>query len=320
VLAASRFVAAAWEDPAGGPAGRRGRAGGTPITVLRLSRHSTLLGPYVLDRATAAELGLPSGAAQVWLVQTPVERGEAPWPAAGDRDGLGRAFPAGLPDREEGRVVQWLVAVARRLGGAVRTVESAETAPTVLVPDPAAAVDLTVWSDIWLEPEAALAVVRQAVPRARLDVGRPWAGPPPGTGTVPVVGAEDLDPRERAALHESAEQRDVEALADPEPQSTYGVLADLGLDGMVAVQVSGETDLPQALAGVPWARDGAVAYRVTWEPEDLVELEAEHPSITHRVARGRAAPLVDAVARSLHAAVAGEITDAMGFIVDPADL
>ncbi len=320
VLAASRFVAAAWEDPSAVLAARQGRTKGQPPAVLRLSRHSALRGPFVLDRSTSAGLGLPSAAGLVWVVQTPVERGEAPWPGTGDRDGLARAFPDGLPVREEGRVLSWLVAAARRLGGAVRIAPGTTGAACVLVPDPASAVDLTVWSDIWLEPEAALAVVRQAVPRARHDVGTPWQGPPAGTGSIPVLGAEDLDPRERAALHAAAEERDLAVLANPAPRSAFGLLADLDIDGMLAVQVSGETEIPQALAGVPWASGGAVAYRVTWEPEDLAELEAERPSMAYRVARGRAAPLVDAVARALHAAVAGEITDQMGFIVDPADL
>ncbi len=265
-------------------------------------------------------LGLPAAAVHAWVLHAPVERGEAPWPGAGDRDGLGRAFPAGLPVRDEGRVVSWMVAAARRLGGAVRVAAGESGAPTVLVPDPAAAVDLTLWSDIWLEPAAALAVIRQAVPRARLDVGTPWQGPPAGTGSVPVVGAEDLDPRERAALHAAADERDLSVLAHPEPLTAYGALADLDADGLLAVQVAGETELPRALAGVPWATGGAVTYRVSWEPEDLGELETERPSTAHRVSRGRSAPLVNAVARALHAAVGGEITDMMGFIVDPADL
>lgn len=320
VLAASRFVAAGWEDQAAVLAGRHGRAKGQPPAVLRLSRHSSLHGPHPLDRPTAAGLGLPSAAGLAWVLHAPVERGEAPWPGAGDRDGIARAFPGGLPVREEGRVLSWLVAAARRLGGAVRIAPGATGAATVLVPDPAADVDLVVWSDIWLEPGAALAVVQQAVPRARLDVGTPWQGPPAGTGAIPVIGAEDLDPRERAALHAAADERDLAVLANPAPLTAFGVLADLDIDGMLAVQVVGETEIPQALAGVPWARGGAVAYRVTWEPEDLAELEAERPSMAHRVARSRATPLVNAVARALHGAVAGEITDQMGFIVDPADL
>ncbi len=42
--------------------------------------------------------------------------------------------------------------------------------------------------------------------------------------------------------------------------------------------------------------------------------------MAHRVARGRTGPLVNAVARALHAAVGGEVTDMMDFVVDPADL
>jgi hypothetical protein len=40
----------------------------------------------------------------------------------------------------------------------------------------------------------------------------------------------------------------------------------------------------------------------------------------HRVARGRAAPLVAAVARAVHAKVGGEMTDMMNFVVDPAEV
>ncbi|WP_372593920.1 hypothetical protein [Actinotalea sp.] len=319
VLATSRFSAAGWEVPAE-PAARRGRSKAGPIAVLRLSRLSSLRGPYPIDRAAAAALGLPGPTGQVWLLHAPVERGEAPWPGAADRDGLGRAFPDGLPIRDEERVVTWLVAAARRLAGAVRVTGVGGGPATVLVPDPAAAVDLTVWSDIWLDPEAALSVVRQAVPRARLDLGTPWDGPPAGTGVRPVPGAEDLDARERAALHQAADDRDLEALTQQEVRSAYGMLADLDLDGVLAVEVGGETRLPQALAGVPWASGGAVTYRVSWAPDELADLGMERPPIEHRIARGRAAPLVNAVARALHAAVAGEITDMMGFIVDPADL
>jgi len=320
VLATSRFSAAGWDEQPEVSSGRRGRAKGGPAMALRLSRHSTLYGPYSLDRAGTSALGIQAPHGQAWVLHAPVERGEAPWPGASDQDGLGRAFPAGLPVRDEERVVIWMIAVARRLGGAVRIAPGERGASTALVPDPAAAVDLTVWTDIWLEPEATLSVVRQAVPRARLDVGRRWQGPPAGTGAIPVIGAEDLDAHARAALHAAADNHDLGVLADPQPMTGYGVLADLDLDGMLAVQVFGEPEPPQALAGVPWAKDGAVAYRVTWEPDELADLGMERPPIEHRIARSRSIPLVNAVARAVHAVVAGEITDMMGFIVDPADL
>lgn len=314
VLATSRFAAARWEQTPEVLDPRHRRR--TVLGVLRLSRHSTLEGPFWIEREARGRLGVPPAGSQGYLLHAPRERGEEAWPGTADRDGLARAFPRGLPVRDELRSVTWLVAAARRLGGAVRIAGSG----AVLVPDPAAAVDLTVWSDIWLDPEACLAVVRQAVPRARLDLGRDWAGPPAGIGRVAVRGAEGMDPAERAELHAAAEERDLQVLLDPEPRSAYGLLADLDLDGALAVELGGADEVPTVLAGVPWAGDGVIAYRVSWVPDDLAELRAERPGTDHRVARGRTAPLVNAIARALHGAVGGEITDMMDFVVDPADL
>lgn len=325
-LAVSRFPRADWDvEPStvvprhtGGARGLR-RTTAAP-GVLRLSRHSTLRGPFQVDRSVAAELGVPLSAELAFVLDAPVERGDRPW-GDGDRDGLGRAFPHGLPVRDEERSVQWLVDVARRLGGAVRIAPVDDAPPPVLVPDPASAVDLTVWSDIWLEPDAALAVVRQAVPRAYLNMPTgSWGGPPPGTGERPAPGTGELPEARRRALHLAADERDLATLSDPPPMEGYGALADLELDGMLALEVAGETRLPPVIEAIPWAANGAVAYRVHWEPADLADAEAERPSLAHRVARGRATPLVVAVARAVHGAVGGEVTDPMGFVVDPADL
>lgn len=326
ILAVSRFPRAAWEvDPGTTPepgSGRGGRGGGTAAGVLRLSRHSTLTGPFTVDRGTVTALGLPTAVGTAYVVTAPTERGDPPWPTGGDRDGLRRAFPHGLPVRDEERVVGWLIAAARRLGGGVR-VPAAEPdePPVLLVPDPAAAVDLTVWSDIWLDPAAALTVARQALPRAELNLpAGGWAGPPTGTGVQPVRGTEEMDAADRRALHLAADERDLAVLRDPPPMQAYGALADLELDGIIALEVAGETSLPPVIAAIPWAARGAVTYRVRWEPFELEEMEAERPSLTHRVARSRATPLVIALTRAVHNAVGGEITDAMDFVVDPADL
>ncbi|MCL3861757.1 hypothetical protein [Actinotalea sp. K2] len=326
-LAISRFARATWEvvpttaapRATGGARGLR-----TPHAapgVLRLSRHSTLHGPYTVDRGIATTLGLPTAAGQAYLLHAPVERGDKPWPGGGDRDGLARAFPDGLPVRDEERVVTWLLAAARRLGGAVRTAPVHGGVPALLIPDPAAAVDLTVYTDIWLEPEAALTVMRQAVPRAQLNLPAvPWAGPPPGTGQQVVPGTESMDGVRRRDLHRRADDHDIEALTNAAPMNAYAVIADLDLDGIISLEIGGETTLPPMIAALPWASQGAVTYRVRWEPADVEELEAERPSFSHRVARGRASPLVIAVTRAVHRAVAGEIADAMDFLVDPADL
>ncbi|MBX9244773.1 hypothetical protein ICW40_08110 [Actinotalea ferrariae] len=325
VLAVSRFPRAAWERqpsaqaprPTGGARGLR--TGAAPPGALRLSRHSVLVGPFTVDRLTAVTLGVPASAGVAYVVEAPVERGDRPFPHGGDRDGLRRAFPEGLPVRDEERTVTWLIAAARRLGGAVRTGARGGSPATLLVPEPAAAVDLTVWTDIWLEPDAALAVARQALPRAYLNLPTPhWSGP--RRHAEPVPGTAPLTPEMRRGLHAAADEHDIRALVEPPPMTGYGALADLDLDGMIALEVAGETRVPPVIAQVPWAAEGAVAYRVRWEPPDLADREHERPPLQHKVARGRATPLVVALTRAVHKAVGGEITDAMEFIVDPADL
>ncbi|QTE29343.1 hypothetical protein [Pengzhenrongella sicca] len=315
-LALSRFVAAAWESAPEEAHGGWGRRSAATPGVLRLSRHSRLIGPYALEPGDAVQLGVPASAVSAYLVDAPRERGEAPYPG-GDRDGIKRAFPDATPVRDEERVVRWLVSAARRVGGAVRIAGSG----AVLVPDPQASIDLTVFTDVWLEPQAALAVLQRVAPQARLAMGAvPWAGPPPGTGEDDAPGTTDLPARVRRNLHAEADAYDVAALSRPDELDGYGALVDLGIDGLIAVEAGGEQALPLALAGLPWAAGGAVTYRVLWAAPDFLELELERPSLAHRVARSRAQPLVSALARELHRAVGGEVLDAAEFLINPADL
>ncbi|MGV8966848.1 MAG: hypothetical protein ACOH2F_11270 [Cellulomonas sp.] len=318
-LAVSRFLAAGWDLAAtaarANPGGRWSRGARSP-RVMRLSRHSRLVGPYSFEPSDAARLGLPASCTSVYVVETPHERGERPYPG-GDRDGLGRAFPDGLPVRDEERVVTWLVAAARRLGGTVRIAGSG----AVLSPQADAALDLTVYSDVWLAPPVALAVLKRVMPGAQLAMDPvPWAGPPAGTGVREVPGAAGLSEADRKNLHAEADAYDVAALSAPDELTGYGIEAALGIDGLLALEVSGEDLLPLVLAELPWAANGAIAYRVRWQPQDFQELELERPSLAHRVARGRARPLLSAIAREVFVAVGGEVVDVAEFLVDPADL
>lgn len=335
VLAQSRFVAARWEEPTDSGATRTGlmpavtaafgmRAvtpAAQPTFALRLGRMSRLLGPYSVTSEDAMALRLPATTRTVWALDCPAERGEPPWPG-GDRDGLKRAFPKGVPVRDEERALLWLVATARRLQGAVRVAGSG----VVLTPDVDQAIDLTVLTDRWLEPAEALAVVRRVLPRARLSgegVRQPWSGPPdPDDPAIrAALGPYGVhDPAERARLAAEADAYDRWMLANPPAAEAFGVEADLGLDGMVVVEVSERQEVPPLLRNLPWAANGVVAYRVHWEPADVTELEAERPSLEHRVARGRTSQRVQAIARGLHEAVGGEVADEADFLVDPADL
>lgn len=302
-LALSRYPGARWLTvPAAGAPG-----------VLRLNRHTHLAGPYAPGGSLRGE-----DRAEVYDVTCPRERGDAPHPEQSDRDGIARTFPDGLPVREEDRVVQWLVSAARRLHGSV--VVDVDRVQRVLTPDPAARIDMTVLSDVWLAPEAALAVVHAVDRRAAYAAGGvPWAGPPARAVAATVPALASLEPDVRDYVHRRAEDADVEALTAGEPPTGYAIHLDLREDGLLAVEIGGEEAVPTALRGLPWADGGAVAYRVRWYPADD-DLEEERPALAHRVARGRAAPRVGAVAAALHRAVGGEIVDEAEFLVAPDDL
>lgn len=328
VLGSSRFPSARWERPPRIPSGRRATAAtrgpaleATP-GVLRVGRLSTLTGPYAVEPPQVARWGLPTDTRVAWVVDCPRERAESP-AFGGDRDGLRRAFGTARPVREELRVVQWLVAVARRLGGAVRL----ETG-VVLEPDMDAALDLTVYASRWVEPRTVLTAARRVAPRARLD-GIPEPGPadrgtPEQAGAALVAreqaGGGVADGEERRRLHAEADAYDAYMRLHPPASEAFGVQVDLGVDGIVVVEVAAERDVPVVLAALPWAQDEVVAYRVRWEPPDVEQLESERPSHAHRVARGRAARVVRSVAREVHVDVGGEIADMSGFLVDPVDL
>ena len=348
VLAISRFASAHWEEQPQDTLQPRGIIG--PMTaalgiravgsatiaprILRLARLSTLNGPYRMETGDAVSLGLPTTSTLAYVLVCPRERGEKPYPG-GDRDGLKRAFPDGMPIREEERVLQWMVAAARRLGGSVRIGERG----TVLTPDIDSAIDLTVLSDSWLEPEDAVTVVQTVLPRARLSQATgTWDGPQPGVGRdaaaqpgwVAEAGGRGLsaalarhgvdDEAERRHLMDEAAAYDELMMAVPPVPEAYGVIVDLGHDGTLSVEAGAESSLPPLMRDLPWTKNGVVAYRVHWEPPFIEELEAEKPSFEHRVARARSAPLVQSVARVVHGAIGGEIADEAGFLVDPEDV
>lgn len=296
LLALSRFPTTRWEVPP-----TPGRDGVLEPGLLRTSRHTALRGPYASNGGRGGS---------VFVVSCPRERGEPPFPGGGDRDGLGRAFPAGLPVREEDRVVRWLVAAARRLAG------TAVLDGVVVTPDPDAQIDLTVYSDVWLEPEAALATARHVDARTvYAPGGEDWAGPP-----AHLVSPADLDAADAAELHAAADDVDIAALTSPEALSGYALHLPLGLDGLVVVEIGGEELLPVSLRGLPWADGGAIAYRVRWVPDDFTELEEERPPTAHRIARGRAAISVAKLTGALHDVVGGEIADQGEFLVARSDL
>jgi hypothetical protein len=280
---------------------------------ITLSRYSSLFGPYTIGAGLGPALGLPRGLNQAWMATTLTERGDRPFPGALDPTGVSRAFPRGLPVREERRVVDFLVAAARRLGGVVRFHDSG----LMVAPVPDGALDLSVYSPLWLEPEAALATARSVVPRFELAIN--WHDfAPPGPGAAPE---EDYDLAEaRRELRERADQRDQAAMAEPPSLDRYALAADLGPAGSLVIEISGVDQPPGALRALPWATEGAVAYTVRWVPVDPKNLLMEFPPADHCRTRSQMASLLAALAHVVYQTIGGEVLDADGFPIDPTDL
>lgn len=279
----------------------------------RLGRWTVLSGPVQLDDAAARAAGVPAPWRTAWSLVCPVEREGPPLAGVSDREGLHRAFADGLPVRAERRAVDLALALARRLGGAVRVAPSG----VLLRPDPQAWVDRIVHSPYWLDPEHAEEVAAAAVPGARLALeGRAWQGlRPEAVAALEAPGAgEGLDDGQREALHLAADAADARAAAAGDVLDAYALAVHLGPDGVVEVRVGAGEAFAGApgTAGAPGA-EGAVAYAVTWWPPDPAAAEAEHPPPAHVASRERAAAVVEALAGALLASVGGDVVDADGF-------
>ncbi|GIG23488.1 hypothetical protein Cch01nite_42120 [Cellulomonas chitinilytica] len=158
-LAAAWFPGAAWSIPPvqAGASGRmtgarfRGMAA-QPATgsagLLQLDATMTLHGPIALDADAARELGLA--------------------PRDVDAYALASADPAvRLQGAAMDLVTGWLVAAARRSGGAIVPADRAR----LVQPDPSAAVDLTLWSAVPMSAHEAVPLVRPALHGARIGAG-----------------------------------------------------------------------------------------------------------------------------------------------------
>ncbi|MBV7411559.1 hypothetical protein KRX56_02235 [Dermabacteraceae bacterium TAE3-ERU27] len=100
----------------------------------------------------------------------------------------------------------------------------------------------------------------------------------------------------------------------------YLLSVTIGKGGHVEVEVGAGDSVPSALLSVDWVREGFVSYRVTYVPDDEVELVTEKPDRA-TVQRWREAFYAcGAIAHVLHEEVGGYVLDGDEFLVDPADL
>ncbi|WP_265520162.1 hypothetical protein [Oerskovia flava] len=286
VLAAGWFPASAWERPPGGEPEVRPMAGArfrgmvsddvALPGILRLTEGVTVVGPFPLTAPQTQALDLASATAEIYAVTLDEPRDRSgPVQPVDDRDGLGRVFADGWPSETELGVVRWMIAAARRAGGAVVI-----DGRTHLTPDPSASVDLTLFSAQALDPQSALGVLRTVI------------------ATSQITGVEER----------------------PDGPSDYLVTGESSYDGALEMLVQRVQVVPQSLAALEWREYGPFAYRLSWRPSDPYELEAEHPSGVHVIARTRMRASVARLAAMLQGRIGGTLVDEGGFVVGAHDL
>jgi len=301
-LAVSHFDDAGWVGPA----------------VLRLTGAAQLTGPWRVGPAVREGLDLPAWASFAMLLRCPVERTGPVPPELRGLGGLLDAFPEGEPVGLERRVLDHLLAQARRLAGALRVAGTG----TVLVPDPASAVDLTVHTTVWLEPDACARVLAPVLPGVDA-VEPPDDAPVTGDRMSPDVSPQrsravaELDEGERAWLHAEADALDEAVLAQPQVLEGYAHVAPAP-GGALEVRVAGDEHTPLVLRALPWARGGVISYEVRWQPDQPGVALGSRPPLALRRDRDRARALVERVAAALHAVVGGQVVDDDAFLVEPA--
>jgi hypothetical protein len=286
---------------------------------VRIGRHGRIVGPYELSMEDAVDAAVPMPWTICYALQVPAEREDPPLPGADDRDGFASAFPDGLPWRDEGRALHLLAALARRLGGAVRTAGTLQ----LIQPDPDRAVDYVVHAPYWLDPDVLLSVLLRDMPGAQLAVqGQAWHGPGDEvySGEAYAASAHDhpnpLTAEQVEALHVAADEADLSRLGGTASLDGYAVTGPLGADGMIEVSVHiGDADEP-AVAGQPWADRPFVTYEVRWLCPQERERERRAPTQVYLASRDRVAPVVRAVTRSVVEATSGLATDEDGFWLD----
>lgn len=285
---------------------------------IALGRHSRLIGPFELNMEEAVDAAVPMPWTVVYALEVPVEREDPPFPGLDDRDGFAYAFPRGLPWREEGRGIHLLVALARRVTGAVRV-----TGGELIQPDPERAVDFIVRSPYWLEPEMLRAVVSREMPTARLALDGPaWTGPGAdvysGLAFRAETAGDPLMPAELEYLHAQADAYDLDVLAGDEAIDSFAVIGPIGSgrDGTIEIRVHVAPAPEPAVLEEEWADGPYVVYEVRWACPDPALRERRVPPPEYLASRVRAAQMVVAVTRVIVEATSGVVTDEDGFWVD----
>ncbi|GAA1977817.1 hypothetical protein GCM10009718_12840 [Isoptericola halotolerans] len=155
--------------------------------VLGIGTEHGAAGPFPVADGLSPQAGLSGSAAAYALgrVDGMFDQRAGRPVSTDDRDGISRAFAAGLPEGEELRLVQWGVAVARKTGGTLLA-----DGRQLLHPDPTSAVDLTLYAAHPVVAGELLGLLRSLVATAEVEAQESAAD---GTARTRLVARTPYD-------------------------------------------------------------------------------------------------------------------------------
>ncbi len=242
-----------------------------------LAGRACVNGPHELSMEAAVTADVPSPWSMVYDLE--VERSPREPDAPPRRpDGLHRSFPDGLPTGAELAGLELLLALARRLGGALRTAGAHEA----IVADPSTALETRVLSPTWIR-----------------------------VADVAAVCADEGDGIEVAVQGDTSPQ--AQELPDGTP---FTVRLPVGPAGDVVVVAAVAVGPEPAVAGEAFGAGPMAVYDVRWQAPDPQWQLAEHLEGTALACRERVRGPIASVTRTLAELGGGAVVDADGFLVD----
>ena len=295
-------------------------AGWVGAARLQMFPGVSLMGPWEVGAELRELFELPDWVSQIMVLDCPHERAGALPAELQGTDPLSDAFPQAQPTGVELQALRQLLAIARRLAGAIRTADNG----TIVTPDPARNIAMSVYAPVWLAPDGLLHLLQPLAPglRSSLELEQPVQAKPRGFEALPEAEQERLLALLGADSLEAAWKQQQESLASYDPlediRDSYGVFAPLSQSrsnwGQVTVTVSGAERVPLAVAGAGWG-DGVIVYEVRWEPQDLADAHVDFPAPSRRPERREAAALIERLTLPIVQATGGLAVDDDDFLI-----
>ena len=285
---------------------------------LRLSSDAELEGPWTLDQPTRAALGTPASLSNAWVLRCP--QAHARQQSNGVMGEWDKAFPDGVPTGLEYRVLEALRRMARRLAGGLRIAGSGY----VMVPDADSAVNLTVYSPRWINPEDLLSAMRERAGFEQMKDARDIT--PEAPKPVPLTPAQiaqieklkaELGPVRKDIASKIAKAREEHEAQRDKPQVVdgYALMSPIGHRSDMMIEVHAVPTPPRVLRWEPWTAGAIIEYQVRWLPTSAPTPGAGAMSRTARLERLRSTQDVEKAAGMIATLVGGNVIDEDGFLV-----